>query len=339
MKTDVLTFTDRGIYCPAGDFHVDPWRPVARALITHGHADHARPGHGRYLATHAALPVMRHRLGEITAEGIAYGEVRRIGGASVSFHPAGHLPGSAQIRIEVGGEVWVVSGDYKTTDDGFCEPFEPVRCHGFITECTFGLPVFKWPPQARVAEEINAWWRQCRAEGKTALLGAYSLGKAQRLLSLLDPVGPILTHGAVEATNGILRAQGYALPDTIRVTPDTAVKDHAGALVLAPSAALGSAWARRFRNPSAGFASGWMALRGIRRRRGMDRGFVLSDHADWPGLQEAIRATGAETVYATHGYTEIFARWLKAEGYDAHVLKTEFGEEEDGTETTGGEAA
>ncbi|GAA4223424.1 putative mRNA 3-end processing factor [Sagittula marina] len=327
MTDPVLTFTDRGIYCPAGDFYIDPWRPVDRALITHGHADHARPGHGRYLATHAALPVMRHRLGDITAEGIAYGETRQIGGANVSFHPAGHLPGSAQIRIEVDGYVWVASGDYKTTDDGFCEPYEPVRCHSFITECTFGLPVFTWEPQAKVAEEINAWWQTCVAEGKTALLGAYSLGKAQRLLSLLDPIGPILTHGAVEATNEILRTQGYALPETIHVTPDLDVKAQKGALVLAPPSALGSQWARRFRNPSTSFASGWMRIRGIRRRRGMDRGFVLSDHADWPGLQEAIKATGAETVYATHGYTEIFSKWLKEEGYDAHVLQTEFGDD------------
>lgn len=329
MKTPVLTFTDRGIYCPAGDFFIDPWRPVPRALITHGHSDHARPGHGRYLATHAALPVMRHRLGEITAEGIAYGETRQIGGAMVSFHPAGHLPGSAQIRVEVAGQVWVASGDYKTTDDGFCEPFEPVRCHSFITECTFGLPVFTWAPQARIAADINAWWRRCQADGKTALLGAYSLGKAQRLLSLLDPIGPILTHGAVEATNQILRTQGYALPETTHVTAELDMKAHPGALVLAPPSAFGGPWARRFRNPSTAFASGWMALRGIRRRRGMDRGFVLSDHADWPGLQAAIKATGAETVYATHGYTEIFARWLSEQGYDAHVLKTEYGGETD----------
>jgi putative mRNA 3-end processing factor len=154
---DVLTFTDRGIYCPAGDFHIDPWRPVARALITHGHSDHARPGHGAYLATDAATPVIRHRLGEIDIETIRFGETRRIGSATVSFHPAGHIPGSAQVRVEVGGEVWVVSGDYKLAPDGLCETFEPVRCHAFITECTFGLPVFKWRPQHEVAADINRW--------------------------------------------------------------------------------------------------------------------------------------------------------------------------------------
>ncbi len=191
MADPVLIHTDRGLYCPAGDFHIDPWRPVDRALITHGHADHARPGHGSYLATHAALPVIRHRLGPITSEAIAFGETRRIGDATVSFHPAGHVPGSAQIRVEVGGEVWVVSGDYKTEADGLSEPFEPIRCHTFVTECTFGLPVFSWAPQAEIAGQINAWWRASAAQGRVPVLGAYALGKAQRLLSLLDPaIGP-----------------------------------------------------------------------------------------------------------------------------------------------------
>ncbi len=331
MSQPVLTFTDRGIYCPAGDFHIDPWRAVDRALITHGHADHARPGHAAYLATTGALPVIRHRLGEISAEGVAYGETRQIGSARVSFHPAGHLPGSAQIRVEVEGEVWVVSGDYKVVKDGLSEPFEPVRCHAFITECTFGLPVFTWPGQAEVAAEINAWWAANAAAGRTSMLGAYSLGKAQRLMSMLEPQGPILTHGAVEATNAVLRAQGYPLPETLQVTPDTDVKALKGALVIAPPSALGSTWARRFGPASTGFASGWMRLRGIRRRRGMDRGFVISDHADWPGLQEAIKSSGAEKIYVTHGYTEIFSRWLNDQGYDAAIVPTEFGGE-DGAE-------
>ena len=221
-RAPVLTFTDRGIHCPAGDFFIDPWRPVDRALITHGHADHARDGMGRYLATEAAAPVMRHRLGEIDLETIPYGEARRIGGASVSFHPAGHVPGSAQIRVEVAGEVWVASGDYKVADDGLSEPFEPVPCHAFITKSTFGLPVFKWAPQAEVMAGVNAWWRANAAEGRPSVLGAYALGKAQRILSGVDAsIGPILTHGAIENSNAVLRAQGYPLPDTIRVTAET----------------------------------------------------------------------------------------------------------------------
>ena len=246
----LLSFTDKGIYCAAGGFHIDPWRPVPRALITHGHADHARPGHGRYLATHAALPVMRHRLGDITAEGIANGEVRRIGGADVSFHPAGHVPGSAQIRVEVQGEVWVASGDYKVVNDGLSEAFTPIKCHHFITESTFGLPVFRWEDQATVAAQINGWWAGCAAEGKTAFLGAYALGKAQRLLTMLDPaIGPILTHTATENTNQVMRDQGISLPDTILAKADLKPKDHPGAIVLAPPSAVGSAATRRARYP------------------------------------------------------------------------------------------
>ncbi len=330
MPNCVLTFTDRGIYCPAGDFYVDPWRPVDRALITHGHADHARPGHRRYLCTDACAPVMQHRLGNISVETVKFGETRRLGDASVSFHPAGHLPGSAQIRVEVAGEVWVASGDYKVVPDGISEPFEPVRCHSFITECTFGLPVFKWDDQSDVARDLNAWWGKNAREGKASILGAYSLGKAQRLLSMLDPeIGPILTHGAVENTNDVLRQQGYHLPDTIHVTPDLKAKDHPGALVIAPPSALGSQWGRRFGPSSTAFASGWMRLRGVRRRRAADRGFVISDHADWDGLMQAIRETNAENIYATHGYTDIFARWLNSQGYNAEVVPTEFGGEDD----------
>ena len=324
-RDPVLKFTEKGIYCPAGDFFIDPWRPVDRALITHGHADHARPGHARYLSTDLAAPVIRHRLGEIDLETVTYGTSLTIGGATVSFHPAGHVPGSAQIRVDVGGEVWVASGDYKLADDGLSTPFEPVRCHAFITESTFGLPVFRWAPQSAVQTQINAWWRSSIAAGKTPMLGAYALGKAQRLLRLLDPdIGPILTHGAVENTNAVLRAQGIALPDTTLVTADTKIADHPGALVLATPSAFGSAWARKFGQVSTGFASGWMQLRGVRRRRAADRGFVISDHADWEGLNTAIQETEAENIYVTHGYTEIFTRWINEQGLNAEVIPTEF---------------
>lgn len=325
MPGPVLTFTPRGIYCPAGDFYIDPWRPTPRALITHGHADHARPGHGAYLATAAAAPVLRHRLGHVTVQEARFCDPQRIGGATVSFHPAGHVPGSAQIRVEVDGEAWVVSGDYKTVADGLSEPFEPTRCHAFISECTFGLPVFRWPQADMVAEALRAWWAACRQSGLTPMLAAYSLGKAQRLLKMLSPAqGPILTHAAIESTNAVLRAQGVDLPETVLITPDTNPKDHPGALVLAPPSAIGGAWARRFAPVSTGFASGWMQLRGVRRRRAVDRGFVVSDHADWDGLNDAIAATGAERVFVTHGYTDAFARWLSERGYDARIVPTEF---------------
>lgn len=324
----VLTFTDRGIFCEAGDFHIDPWRPVPRALVTHGHSDHARPGMGAYLSTDLAAPVIRHRLGDIRLDTIRYGEPRRIGGALVSFHPAGHVPGSAQIRVEVGGETWVVSGDYKVIDDDLSTPWEPVRCHAFISECTFGLPVFRWPSQEQIAQDLDAWWRQNAAEGRFSLLGAYALGKAQRLLHMLDPVAPILTHGAIESVTQVLRDQGLPLPPTIRVTPGLDLKAHRGALVLATPSALSSTWARKFGNAPTAVASGWMALRGIRRRRGADRGFVLSDHADWPGLDAAIRETGAHKVFVTHGYTAPFRRWLEEQGFEAGVVATDYAGEE-----------
>ena len=329
MRADLLTLTPQGLYCPVGDFHIDPWRPVARALVTHGHSDHARPGMGCYLVTPQALPVIRHRLGPLSAQTLAYGERLAIGPVTVSFHPAGHVPGSAQVRVEHAGQVWVVSGDYKTEADGLAEAFEPVRCDCFITECTFGLPVFRWRPQSQVVEDIARWWAANAAEGRTSLLAAYSFGKAQRLLAALPPQGPILTHGAVEEVNQILRAQGYPLPDTIRVTREVTAKTHPGALVIAPPSALATPWARRFEPAEEAMASGWMAVRGIRRRRGLERGFALSDHADWDGLNAAIAATGATRVLPTHGYTDAFARWLRERGLDAQPLETPFGTEDE----------
>ncbi len=323
MRDPLLQPTDRGLWCAAGGFFIDPWRPVDRAVITHGHADHARPGHGAYLSTEAALPVIRRRLGDIRAETLPYGRTVTMGGVIVSLHPAGHVPGSAQVRVERGGEVWVVTGDYKTAPDRLSEPWDPVACHTLVTECTFGLPVFTWQDEAEVAAGINAWWAAAADEGRVALLGAYALGKAQRVMSLLDPsIGPILTHGAVAEMTAVLQAQGYRLPDTIRVTPDLPKAAQARALVIAPPAALGTAWARRFGPVTDAFASGWMRLRGVRRRRAADRGFVLSDHADWPGLNAAVRATGASRVLATHGYTAAFSRWLAEQGFETAVVAT-----------------
>ena len=333
-QAPVLTFTEKGIYCAAGDFYIDPWRPVARALITHGHSDHARPGHAAYLATDVAAPVIRHRLGSVVMDTIAFGETRQIGGVTVSFHPAGHVPGSAQIRVERAGEVWVVSGDYKVAADGLSEPFAPVTCHAFISECTFGLPVFHWQSNAAVMDQINRWWAENAAAGRASIIGAYALGKAQRIMAGVDAsIGPIITHGAVEATNAVMRAQGIILPPT-----QCADGKAAGALVIAPPSALGSVWAGRFGPASQAFASGWMALRGVRRRRGMERGFVISDHADWTGLNDAIRATGAERVFVTHGYTTVFRKWLESQGYDAGIVATEYeGEGFDAAEPEAGE--
>lgn len=324
----LLTFTDRGIYCERADVYIDPWRPVKRALITHGHADHSRWGNKAYLATKSAAPVIKHRLGDINIQTVDYGEVTTINGVTFSFHPAGHIVGSAQIRVEYKGEIWVASGDYKLEDDGVSEAFEAVRCNHFITESTFGLPVYRWTPQEEVMADINDWWRKNKAEGKTSLLTGYALGKAQRLLAGLDTsLGTIYTHGAIENTNEVLRAQGVQLPPTVRVTQEINKKDYPGNIVVTTPGSIGQPWVKKFAKASVGAASGWMTLRGARRRRGADRGFVLSDHADWTDLLRAIEATGADNIYVTHGYTSIFSRYLREQGYKAVVLETEYGDE------------
>ena len=322
----VLEITDCGLYCPAGDFHIDPWRSVDRAVITHGHADHARPGSRHYLTSEAGRYVLRQRLGDTAAvEGIRYGRPVTIGGARVSLHPAGHLLGSAQVRVEVRGEVWVVSGDYKTEPDPTCEPLEVVPCHTFITESTFGLPVFRWPHQRQVLAEIERWWADNRAAGRTSVLFVYALGKAQRVLGGLEAgEAPLLGHGAVLAATESYRNAGVDLPWLDRVADDTAQDTLQRALVLAPPSAQATPWMRRLRQPSTGFASGWMRIRGARRRRSVDRGFVLSDHADWSGLLETIEATGAERIGVTHGQTAALVRWLGERGHDAWSLETRF---------------
>ena len=336
----LLEFGAKGIYCPAAKVYIDPWKPVDGALITHGHSDHARWGHKRYLCTHAALPVIKYRLGEIAIQGINYNEPIYINGVRFSFHPAGHVPGSAQIRVEHQGEVWVASGDYKTEDDHFSEAFEPIGCHAFITESTFGLPIYRWQAQAEIMQDINTWWRKNQAEGKTSVLIAYALGKAQRILANIDPgIGSIFTHGAVENINNILRQQGYPLPPTQRVGFVTDKKAMQGGLIIAPPSAFNTPWLNRFKPMSLGIASGWMALRGARRRRAADRGFVLSDHADWDGLNQAILATGAEKVFVTHGYTDVFAQWLRGQGLQAKKVETQYeGESLDQVVADAGEA-
>lgn len=322
----LLEFTNKGIYCPQAGVYLDPWQPVDKALISHGHSDHAYSGHQHYLCTEGAMPVIKHRLylqGNI--ETVPYGKQILIHGVKFSFHPAGHIPGSAQIRVEYKGEVWVFSGDYKLQDDGISMPFEPVKCHTFITESTFGLPIYKWKPQSEVFADINTWWLKNQEEGKTSVITGYTLGKSQRILRNVDhSIGKIFTHGAVDSINRILRSQGLQLPEAPRITNDTPKEDIKGALIICPPSAVGSPWMRRFLPYSLGVASGWMRLRGTRRRRGADRGFVLSDHVDWDELNKAIAATGAEKVFVTHGYTEIFAQWLRDKGMDAREVKTRF---------------
>ena len=333
MDNGLVTLTDDGLYCPAGGFHIDPWKPVRRAVVTHAHADHARWGSEQYLAADPGRHLLRTRLGpaaDITT--VPHGQPVDHAGVRVSFHPAGHVLGSSQVRIEHCGEVWVVTGDYKLDPDPTCLPFEPVRCHTFITESTFGLPVYRWAPPGELFADMSGWWQANRDAGKTSLVFAYSLGKAQRVMAGVDPsIGPIFTHGAVEKVTRAYRESGVDLPPTTPVGEVARAKDKpwVGGLVIAPPSADGSPWARKFEPASAGVASGWMGVRGARRRRAVDRGFVLSDHADWPGLLTAVRESGAGRVLATHGFAGVLARYLRDQGLDAGVIATRFGDEEE----------
>lgn len=325
---DLIILRPEGLYCPPGDFHIDPWRPVERAVITHAHGDHARPGSTKYLSTEAGAVVLRKRLGDIALDAVPYGQSIDMDGVKVSLHPAGHVLGSAQVRIEHRGEVWVVSGDYKTESDMTCQAFEPVRCHTFVTESTFGLPIYHWMPQRQIFSDIDAWWRANADEGRASVIFGYAFGKAQRLLAGIDAsIGPIICHGAVELLNEAYRSAGVKLPHTQRAAA-IPVGDYKRSLIVAPPSAQSTPWLKRFGNYSDGFASGWMQLRGARRRRGVDRGFVLSDHADWPGLLQTVAATGATRVIATHGYANVIARWLQQQGLQASTFETEYGDEE-----------
>ncbi len=324
MTTPLLVFNDKGIYCEQADVYLDPWLPVKNAIITHGHADHSRYGHQNYITHHTNVPIIKHRLGDISVTGKDWSETFIVNSVKFSLHPAGHIIGSAQVRVEYKGEVWVFTGDYKTEDDGIAVPYEVVKCNTFITECTFGLPAFKWLPQSEVMDSINTWWAENRAEGKTSILFGYSLGKAQRLLKYLDPtIGTIYTHGAIENMTKVVRPL-INMPPTTLITREINKKDFIGSIVLAPPSAHGSVWIRKMTPFVTGSASGWMAFRGARRRRAIDKGFVLSDHCDWYGLLDSIKATGAEKIIATHGYTEIFSRYLRELGYDARTAKTQY---------------
>jgi putative mRNA 3-end processing factor len=300
----LLRLTPQGLYCEAGGFHVDPWGPVERAVVTPAHGDHVAGGCRHYLTSAEGAGVLRVRLTpEAPIQAAPYGQALDLNGVRVSLHPAGHILGSAQVRLEHRGDVWVVSGDYKTDPDPTCTPYEPVRCHTFVTESTFGLPIYRWPSQAEVLHDVNRWWRANQEAGRTTLLYGYALGKAQRLLAGLDPsIGPILTHGAVERMTAAYRDAGVTLPPTTHASA-MARADRGRAIVIAPPSADGSTWVRRFGEHATGFASGWMQVRGTRRRRALDRGFPLSDHVDWPSLMAAIDATGAERIWVTHGFT------------------------------------
>lgn len=340
---DLIVRTPQGLYCPDADVHIDPWRSVPRAIITHAHADHARRGHGAYLCSAEGASVLRARLGDIQLQTLPYGEILRIGAAEISLHPAGHVLGSAQVRVAARGQIWVASGDYFCTSAeveaadrssglrGTCSPFEPVRCHTFITESTFGLPLFRWRAAHEVMADVRQWWADNAREGRISVLFGYSFGKAQRLLAgLWEGPGPVFVHPAVAQINRAYAESGVTLPATtaLPANPTRGEPLPRQSLIVAPPSGLSQAWQRALQPSSEAFASGWMQLRGLRRRQGLDRGFVLSDHADWPGLQRAIAATGAERVIVTHGYEDVMVRWLQQQGLQAHRLETPFGQED-----------
>lgn len=326
--TDVVRSTPSGLLCDAGGFHLDPWGPAALAVITHAHGDHLHPGSERYLCAAPSLPFLRKRLGpEIQAEGVPYGQPVRLGDARVSFHPAGHVLGSAQVRIGAGGAVWVVSGDYKRAPDPTCAPFEVVPCDVFITEATFGLPIYRWEDPSVVVAQILSWWDANREAGVASVLFCYAMGKAQRILAELAALTdrPALVHGAVEGLVELYRAAGVRMLPTLKVSDTAKGRSFAGELILAPPAAGGSTWMRRFgASRETGFASGWMRVRGTRRRKGFDRGFALSDHADWPDLLRTIAETGARRVLVTHGYSDELSRYLAERGVPAAALATAY---------------
>jgi putative mRNA 3-end processing factor len=324
-----------GLYCEAGGFHIDPWAPVDRAVISHAHGDHLRRGSRAYLCAEPGRSLVAHRLGDdALAESVPYGKTIDINGVRVSFHPAGHILGSSQVRVEHRGEVWVASGDYKRLPDPTCAPFEPVRCHTFITEATFALPLFRWDPPEHTVAEICAWWDEMRAAGRPAVLFGYALGKAQRVLAEVARCTnrPVFVHGALVDLTEIYRAAGVGLPEIRRATETARGKSFAGELIVAPLSARGSTWMRRFGDHSSAFASGWMRIRGARRRRGYDRGFALSDHSDWDGLLQTIDETAAERVFVTHGYTHQFARYLSERGLDAQPWQTQYEGESEAVE-------
>ncbi|HEV2482931.1 MAG TPA: ligase-associated DNA damage response exonuclease [Puia sp.] len=346
----LIEFTDKGLYCPRGQFYIDPWRPVDKAVITHAHSDHVRAGNGSYLCHRLTVPLLGLRLGPAVAgsavaaggagsasgglyQGVEWGEAVYLNGVRVSLHPAGHVIGSSQVRVEYQGEVWVVSGDYKTENDGISGAFEPLRCNVFITESTFGLPIYHWEPQPVLFNSMQGWVADNRARDKTSVLIAYSLGKAQRVLLGLEPTGvEVYVHGAIWNVHQTLVAAGVALPPVQRVLPDMPKEWFRGKAVIAPPSAEDSPWMRRFPAYAVGICSGWMQVRGNVRRRNADAGFAMSDHADWKGLLSAIEATGAEKVFVTHGFQAALSRYLNEKGIEAAEVRTEYGEDEEGDE-------
>ena len=326
----LIKFTNKGIYCEQGGFYIDPWQPVDLAVTTHGHADHVKWGNKAYLCHELTRPILQQRLGaDLVIETLPYNKQIDINGVKLSMFPAGHVIGSAQIRLEYKGEICVVSGDYKVEFDGISTPFEPVKCHTFVSESTFGLPIYKWQPQDIIFNQIQSWVSDNRDKGKTSVLVAYSLGKAQRLIKNLADYCEIYVHNSIANLNeGFLKA-GVELPETIRITPELKKEVLQQGIVIVPPAMAEGKWIKTLQQAATGVCSGWMQVRAGRRWRSADAGFALSDHADWPGLLSAIKATEAEKVFVTHGFTATFSKYLNEIGIASEEVKTQYGNEEE----------
>lgn len=319
---ELLSLTSKGLYCALGDFYIDPWEKVEKAVITHGHGDHAHWGMGEYIAVHEAEHILRKRIGDSKITTHAYGDVFRMGDVDVSFHPAGHILGSSQVRIQYQDEVWVFTGDFKRDLDPTCKPFEVVPCDVFISEATFSLPVYRWPDFRQEMKQVYEWWMKNKEEGFNSVLCCYALGKAQRIIAGLRELTdePIWVHGTVDELNQSYAKTGITFPNVQKVPLESKEKFE-GAMILCPPSALGSSWNKRLSPKKVAFASGWMRLRGNRRRKGYERGFVISDHADWPSLIRTVKETGCRKVYFTHGNTDAIVKYLKEQGISAYDLK------------------
>lgn len=330
---DILVPSPSGVCCRLGGFHIDPTRPVERAVITHAHSDHARAGHGAVLATRETLDLMRLRCGENFAgatQAMAYGESVNLDGARITLHPAGHVLGSAQVAVEASGLRVVASGDYKNVADPTCAPFELVRCDLFITEATFALPVFRHgDPGAEIAKLLHSL---TLFPERAHLVGAYSLGKAQRVIALLRKAGyhaPIYMHGAMGAITNYYVERGIPLGE-LRLARGASKANLAGTITLCPPSALNDLWTRRFPDPLAAFASGWMRVRARARQQGVALPLVISDHADWNGLTATIAATGASEIWVTHGQEDALVHWCATRGLKGRPLDiVGYGEEVD----------
>lgn len=329
--SNLISFTDKGLYCVQGNFYIDPWKPVDKAIITHGHGDHAYAGHKFYLCHAYTKPILQLRLGNNNYQTLEWNETINLNGVRVSLHPAGHIIGSSQVRVEYNNEVWVISGDYKVENDGISGIFEPVKCNTFITESTFGLPIYKWKPQQEIYNNIITWINKNKDNGKASIILAYSLGKAQRVLQAIkETTQTIYAHGAIFNMQQTLIAAGWNITPVVRVTSETPKELLKGSVIIAPPSADGTSWMKKFQPHAVSVCSGWMQVRGNVRRGNVDAGFVLSDHADWNGLIQAIKETGAERVFVTHGFQSAFSRYCNEENIAiAAEVKTQYGNEDE----------